>query len=334
MMASVIPLWIIMLKAFGVYDSIRQKRFIGVLWPVFEASAAATLVFWAFAFLMKFDILSRTFFAIFSLTTLFLLTVEKWIMLFILREARRKGFNFRVLLIVGSGERAQRFANLIESHSEWGIRILGFIDEKEKLGMAVGGGRVIGTFCNLSRILDDNVVDEVVFIMSRKWLSQIEVYVKVCEKIGIKATIAVDFFETAIAKPVIRDVEGWPLLTFDTTPHDFFSTSLKRSLDIAGASLGLIILSPLFLFISVAIKTTSKGPVFFRQMRCGLNGRTFPILKFRTMVVGAEKKLQELKRLNELEGPVFKIRNDPRITVVGRVLRKSSLDELPRLSMC
>jgi len=199
------------------------------------------------------------------------------------------------------------------------------------LGKAVGQWRVIGAFDDMARIMDENVVDEVVFVMPRSWLDHLEVYVRVCEKVGVKATIAVDFFDTAIARPVIREVDGWPLLTFDSTPNDPFYMSLKRTLDLIGSGLGLIILSPLFLGIAVAMKITSRGPVFFSQVRCGVNGRTFKILKFRTMVVNAEAKLKELQKMNELQGPVFKIRNDPRITAIGRFLRKTSLDELPQL---
>ena len=327
----VIALWLILLKIFGVYESMREKGFGRIFWSIFEASMAATLVFAATAFLFKYDILSRMFVILFFVSAVSLLSVEKWLVLEMLRGIRKQGFNYRVALIVGSGPRARSLAAIIESHAEWGTRILGFIDEAEMLGRTVGSGRVIGTFDDLARILDEHVVDEVIFVMPRSWLDRIEKYVRVCEKVGVKATISVDFFDTVIAKPVIKEVDGWPLLTFDSTPNDFFYLTLKRSLDLLGAALGLIVLSPLFFLIAFTIKATSWGPVFFRQTRCGVNGRTFQILKFRTMIVDAEKKLNELKKHNELEGPVFKIRNDPRITPIGRFLRKTSLDELPQL---
>jgi exopolysaccharide biosynthesis polyprenyl glycosylphosphotransferase len=327
----VIPLWVFTIRAFGAYDSMREKRFSRIFWAIFEASLAATLVFATASFMFKLDFVSRAFLIIFFATTVTSLTLERWIMLFLLRRVRRKGYNFRVMLIVGSGERAERFAQTIDAHPEWGIRIMGFLDDPGALGKLVGKWRVIGLCDNLARILDENVVDEVVFITPRQWLDRVEGFIRVCEKIGVKATLAIDFFDTAIAKPVVKDVSGWPLLTFDSTPQDFFYLSMKRALDLAGATCGLILLSPLFLLVACAIKGTSRGPVFFRQTRCGLNGRTFHILKFRTMVIDAEKRLKELKKLNEVGGPVFKIRNDPRITAVGRLLRKSSLDELPQL---
>lgn len=154
---------------------------------------------------------------------------------------------------------------------------------------------------------------------------------KVCERVGVKATVAVDFFNTSIAQPIITEIHGIPLLTLDTTPHNVLYLAIKRLIDIVVSGLGLILLSPFFLVIAVIIKMTSEGPVFFKQTRCGLHGRKFTIYKFRTMVVDAEKKLEELMKFNEREGPVFKMKNDPRITPIGRFLRKTSLDELPQL---
>ena len=327
----VIPIWLFTLKAFGTYDSMREKRFGQIFWAIFEASITATLVFVTAGFMLKLDFLSRTFLIIFFATTIASLTLERWITLFLLQRVRRKGYNFRVVLIVGSGPRAERFAQVIDTHPEWGNRILGFLDDPEALGKTVGKWKVIDICDNLAHFLDENVVDEVVFITPRQWLDRVERYIKVCEKIGVKATLAIDFFDASIAKPVVKDVEGWPLLTFDSTPQDFFFLSLKRLLDLLGSTLGLLLLFPLLIIIAFAIKTTSSGPVFFRQTRCSLNGRTFEILKFRTMVIDAEKRLKELKKLNELEGPVFKIHNDPRITAVGSFLRKTSMDELPQL---
>lgn len=327
----IIPLWLLMLKFFGVYNSMRGKSSSRIFWGVFEASLVSTFLFAAAAYLLELEVMSRPFVLSLFGGTVLLLTIEKMIGLYLLRNVRRHGMNYRVVLIVGSGPRARSLAESIESHPEWGLKIFGFVDEPEMMGMTVGNGKVIGTFKDLGSILEENVVDEVMFVMPRKWLANLEKYIKVCEKIGVKATIAVDFFDTAIAKPVVKEMDGWPLLTFDTTPRDYFSLSLKRFLDIIGSAGGLIALSPIFLALAILIKANSRGPVFFSQIRCGLRGRPFKILKFRTMIVDAEAKLKELRKMNELEGPAFKIKNDPRVTAVGRFLRKTSLDELPQL---
>lgn len=331
MLLLVVPAWIICLELTGAYDSMRQKRFRAIFWGLVEASICAMFVFAAAAFLLKWELLSRTFLVLLFLCGTLTLAAERYWALYLLHRARRKGYNYRVVLIVGSGPRAERFGREIQAHPEWGMRILGYVDEADRLGLKVNGGSVIGGFDDLPRILDENVVDEVVFLLPRRWLARLEDYIRACEKVGVKATVAVDFFDTAIARPVIKEMDGWPLLTFDTTPNDYFALVMKRTLDIAGSFLGIVLLSPLFLAVAATIRLSSPGPVFFRQVRCGLNGRTFEILKFRTMVVDAEEKLAELRAQNEVGGPVFKMKHDPRITGIGRLLRRTSLDELPQL---
>jgi exopolysaccharide biosynthesis polyprenyl glycosylphosphotransferase len=327
----IVPLWIIFLQMFGIYQSMRERGFFMLFRIVFKASLIAVLIFSALAFLLKLDVLSRAFIFILFICSVMLLTAEKWAVLKLLRLIRENGYNYRVILIVGSGERARNFAKVILENFHWGIRILGFIDEKAMVGKDLGCGKVIGSFEDFSRILDENVVDEVVFLMPRKWLDSLEIYIKKCEKVGVKATIAVDFYNTSIAKPIIKEINGWPLLTFDSTPSDFLSLSIKRTMDFILTILGFVLCLPVFFLATLLIKLTSPGPVFFKQERCGLNGRKFAIYKFRTMVQDAEKKIDKLKNLNEVNGPVFKIKDDPRITWFGRILRKTSLDELPQL---
>jgi exopolysaccharide biosynthesis polyprenyl glycosylphosphotransferase len=330
-MAIVIPLWIICLKHFGAYHSMRKKNFIDLFWNIFDGSILAILSFSAIAFLLKLDLLSRAFVIILFVSVVFLLSVEKWAGLAALRYIRRHGYNYRMLLIAGSGKRAENFAQMVNDNPQWGLKILGFVDKEDRVGMEIANKKVIGSFNDVARILDENVVDDVVFILPMSLLPYVRDCVKICEKVGVRSNIAVDFFDTTIAKPSIEEVEDWPLLTFDTISLNATSLFIKRLIDIVLSASGLILLAPLFLITALAIKMTSKGPVFFKQIRSGLHGRTFEIYKFRTMGVGAEERLEELMSLNEREGPVFKIRNDPRITKIGGFLRKVSLDELPQL---
>jgi len=327
----VIPLWIATLSHYGMYHSMRKKRIADIFWNIFDASLLSVFIFSAVAFLLKWDLPSRTFIMILFVCTILLLLIEKWSALALLQYVRRRGYNYRVLLIVGSGDRAKNLAAMIEAHPHWGLKILGFVDEEERVGTKVGKGKVMGSFNNIAKILDENVVDEVIFILPRSWLPSLEDYIKVCEKVGVKATIAVDFFNTSISKPMITVIHGLPLLTLDTTPYNIIHFTLKRVIDVVVSGCGLILLLPFSLIIAVIIKVTSEGPVFFRQIRCGLHGRKFTIYKFRTMVVDAEERLEELMKFNEREGPIFKMKKDPRITGIGKFLRKTSLDELPQL---
>ncbi|MDN3515548.1 MAG: sugar transferase [Candidatus Brocadia sp.] len=327
----VVPLWITSLSYSGMYRSMREKRFVDVCWGIIEASLLSVTVFLGIVFFFKFKIITRTFIATLFLCILVALVAEKCIILLLLRNMRRRGYNSRTLLIAGSGKRARNFAHVIETHPQWGFRILGFIDEEERIGMKVGKREVIGSLKDLAGILDKHTVSEVVFLLPRRWLPSLEDSISICEKVGVKATVAIDLFNTAIAKPVTKKLGGIHLLSFDTTPHEAFHLLVKRLVDILVSLIALISSLPVFIISAVAIKLTAPGPVFFTQNRCGLYGKVFTLYKFRTMVVDADKMIDKVMHLNESKGPVFHARNDPRVTPVGRIVRMLSLDELPQL---
>lgn len=327
----VVPLWIASLKHCGMYHSMRGKKFTDIFLDIISASSLAILIFFSIAFLFRLEILSRTFFITLFVCIVLMLILEKFFVLAFLHYIRLRGYNSRSLLIVGSGKRAKNFADIVEKHPQWGLKILGFVDEEEKVGMKVGNGCVIGSFKDLAHILDGNAISEVVFILPRKWLPKLEDHINTCEKVGVKATIAVDLFNTSIAKPIIAEFNGIPLLTLDSTPRDEFHLLIKRIMDISISFIAFVFTLPVFIISVIAIKLSSPGPVFFKQKRCGLYGRIFTLYKFRTMVVNADKLLDKVMHLNESKGPVFHSRNDPRVTPVGSILRKLSLDELPQL---
>jgi exopolysaccharide biosynthesis polyprenyl glycosylphosphotransferase len=234
-------------------------------------------------------------------------------------------------LIIGTGKRTQRFIDLI-NYNDHERKIIGLIDDDHtKLGENVSGYKVIGALKDLPDILHSNVVDEVVFIVPRSWLGKIEQVIHSCETEGVRISVAVDFFEPKFSRATQRDVGGLPLLTFESAPTKKFPLAIKRLMDILVSAAALIILIPVLAIVAVLIKSTSKGPLFFKQQRCGLNGRRFMLYKFRTMVHDAESRLVELKAHNEMVGPAFKMNNDPRVTKIGKYLRKFSLDELPQL---
>jgi lipopolysaccharide/colanic/teichoic acid biosynthesis glycosyltransferase/Tfp pilus assembly PilM family ATPase len=152
-----------------------------------------------------------------------------------------------------------------------------------------------------------------------------------CERVGVTARLVLDFFPHRFAKVEMDDLDGTPTMAFTTTPRDAWALTAKRALDVVASGLFLAAFSWLYLLVAAAIKLTSRGPVFYRQTRVGMNGRKFTMLKFRSMVVDAERRQAELAHLNEMDGPDFKVKNDPRITRVGRFLRKFSMDELPQM---
>ena len=282
--------------------------------------------------MFKLKFVSRVFFGLFILTGFFLILAEKISIFVIMHYVRKQGYNFRRLLVVGTGERALKFIKMTSNHPEWGLKITGVIDDEPgRQGKLVSDKSIIGALGNLQNILHDNPIDEVVFMVPRSRLQSIENSLYICETEGVKATIAVDLFELKIAKSRQTDIEGLPLITFETTFAHEWQLFIKRGLDIIVSAFFLLILSPLFLAVSILIKLTSPGPVLFLQKRIGLHGRKFILYKFRTMYENAHLKLSELSGLNEQKGPVFKIKDDPRVTSLGKFLRKFSIDEFPQI---
>jgi exopolysaccharide biosynthesis polyprenyl glycosylphosphotransferase len=183
----------------------------------------------------------------------------------------------------------------------------------------------------MADLLRRRVIDEVIFAVSRDELDELEETFLLCEEEGVRTRVLVSFFPHVISRVSLERLRDMPLLTFSTTPENEFLLLLKRVVDFAMALAFLVVLSPLFLVLALAIKLTSRGPILYRQTRCGLGGRRFTLYKFRSMRTGADQDREALLPLNELDGPVFKIRDDPRCTAVGRFMRRFSLDELPQL---
>lgn len=328
----VVLLWCSMLYFNGMYNSIRMRKLFEVVWIIAKSSFFTTIAFGAFSFLLKIEFVSRIFFAIFLVVSAISLLLEKIAVFSVIHYVRKHGYDYRRILIVGTGRRAADVISKTKSHPEWGLKILGVInDDPSRNVEKVKDVEVIGNLNNISEILHKGAVDEVIFVVPRSRLSHIDNAVYACETEGVKATIAVDLFDLRIAKSYQTALNGIPLITYKTTVADERQLLIKSIMDFVISGFGIILLSPLLLFVSVLIKLTSSGPIFFKQRRIGLNGREFVLYKFRTMYKDAEKQQKMLETLNEMDGPVFKIRKDPRITPVGRLLRKFSIDELPQL---
>jgi exopolysaccharide biosynthesis polyprenyl glycosylphosphotransferase len=195
----------------------------------------------------------------------------------------------------------------------------------------VEGYRVIGRIQDIPFLVNRLVIDRVIFVVPRLWLHRIEDAILACEEVGVSSSISLDLYNLHIARTKQTDFNGYPLLEFETFHAKEWQLFIKRFIDILISFLTLFLFSPLMLLVATLIKLTSKGPVFFKQVRCGLNGRKFVLYKFRSMVSNAEQLRDELMEHNEMDGPVFKIKRDPRITPLGYFLRKTSIDELPQL---
>jgi len=264
-----------------------------------------------------------------------LLVVKTYVIDRVLRALRRRGYNFRTMLLVGSGESLREFIRLLRSHPLWGFRIYGIVSDRAQEHMAdrVENVPVVGALDQLFDVLKSHAIDEVVFLPSQTPLEQLAPYLEGCEEMGVRATLSLNFHQPVIATPSFERVEDVPLVSYSPTKEMNWALILKYALDRVEAAILLILASPIMLAAVLAIRLTSRkgDPIFYGQTRVGLNGRLFTLWKFRSMRVGADQEIENLRALNELDGPVFKMRNDPRVTPVGRFLRRWSIDELPQL---
>jgi len=208
------------------------------------------------------------------------------------------------IVIIGSNARAHQMGELIERYDSWGLRILGYVDTKKDESVPATGD-VLGSIADLDRITETNVIDEFIFIGEHASLEGFEGILKLCHEQGIRIRVAADFFPVKVTKLSMEFLENVPIITFSSTPDHAFSLLVKRVLDVLISSVCLILLVPLFAIIGLLVKCTSKGPVIYRQIRCGLFGRKFTLYKFRSMYQGADDVLWEIKHLNEMDGPTF-----------------------------
>lgn len=341
-----------MLSLLGAYSSMRLSSSFQLFKISLVSSVIVFFLLAAVLFLLKID-LSRSFVGLFCLLVCLSLAAERYAVLAVLRYWRRRGRNFRNIIICGVGEQALKVAREITAMPELGLRIRAFA----KLNNAVNGeslellrfksavrlltrpasgiktpiGRVIQGIPAFNRAIEEYAIDEVIFTDVVEVMPLVEEAILMCSEQGIRTTLVADLFSIGMVKSGLSYFGDMPLIHFQTPPGDRWELFVKRFLDVIISFVLLIALSPLLLIIAVLVKLTSKGPVLFVQKRMGLNGRIFDMYKFRSMYVDADKELSNLKAHNEMKGPVFKMKNDPRITPLGRFLRRFSLDELPQL---
>jgi exopolysaccharide biosynthesis polyprenyl glycosylphosphotransferase len=332
-------IWGALLLSSGRYRSHRTVPLLDEAWAIIRVCVSGGIIFTLALYLSRWDErllgddrISRFWALLFVVFACLFLLTEKLALRLTSRYVRSHGFNYRTVLIVGTGPTALRIAESVQGHRFWGFRILGFIRNGHPPEEPWPSRYpVLGDTADIPRIVESSVVDDVIFAVHRRELDRLEDLFLSLQEQGIRTRFAMDLFPHTRARVELEELDGMPLLSFATTPTSQLKLMLKRTLDVAVASLLLLIALPIVGMIALLIKLTSGGNVLFRQTRCGLNGRFFTLYKFRTMVEDAEERRRELMHLNEMNGPVFKLRSDPRVTAFGRFLRRFSLDELPQL---
>jgi exopolysaccharide biosynthesis polyprenyl glycosylphosphotransferase len=326
-------LWVVIAIVLDAYHIVEhQENIVSVRKAVQQVVIGGALML-VLVGAFKLDI-SRALIGFFLLLNLLVLIVFRVSTKGLRRTIRKRFGGFQYFVVVGMSDDALAIARTIHNHEVLGAKLFAIVQVSngtENLEKA----RVICS--NLKKIeelpdlVTQHVIDEIIFAVPKEELAGLEEMFLLCEEEGVRTRILLNLFPHLISKMQLDWLESTPLLTFSTTPDNEYLLFVKRTMDVIGAFFLLMILSPLLLLVAVLIKLTSRGPVIFRQIRCGLGGRHFTLYKFRSMVEGAEALKSELESLNELDGPVFKVSKDPRCTPLGRILRKLSIDEFPQL---
>lgn len=331
---ALVVLWHVLFCFLELYESKRLWGQHTETVDVLEATSLSTAALFVIGSFFIPSITDPEFLGLFWFVSSASVLLSRRVLRFLLKQIRKRGRNTTHLLIVGTNPRAIMFAKELESQSELGYRILGFVDKKWP-GMdefRKSGFAFVCDFQGLPSFVRENVVDEVVIALplSSCYVEASRI-VALCEEQGIVTHCLSNLFDLKLTGPKAEPLDYDSLITFPVGGLQGWGIVFKRFLDIVISFSALILLAPLFIITSALIKLTSRGPAFFVQKRLGLNKRIIGVYKFRTMVQDAEKKQAELEHLNEVSGPVFKIKNDPRITPIGKFLRKTSIDELPQL---
>jgi len=322
--------WPLTLQQLGLYDSQRIQALDRIVVRLLAGGFIATLLITTTAFASGAPVSARFPLLLGSLQFA-LLAGERLTIFGGLRLLRRLGRNTRNVLIVGSGPRAASVQHLIDRHPDWGLSIIGYVDEGgPPIDSRIPGDRVY-KLVDMPELLREQVVDEVMIATPRSMLAALIPVVAACGSAGVPFTMLADIFGDYLPPPVVTRFDSAVALRFAPVHHSPAMLLMKRGIDIVGAAVGLVVTAPVIAAAALSIRCTTPGPVLFRQVRCGLYGRRFEILKLRTMCEDAEERLPALGHLNEMSGPVFKIQDDPRVTAVGHLLRRFSIDELPQL---
>jgi exopolysaccharide biosynthesis polyprenyl glycosylphosphotransferase len=317
----------------GLYVSKRLIRRRTQIFEVCKATSLAAAFLLASAKIFKIHMVTPTFVSIFWLLCTCLMASVRLGARPILLALRRDGRNRRFVLIVGTNERAMEFARQMVEHPELGYKIVGFVDEEwSGIGKFEASGHTrCSTFSGLADFLRHNVVDEAaIYLPLRSYYEHAAQLVLLCEQHGIAIRFDTQIFKLSLTQAYTHELDGSSQILVAGSAG-VWPVVLKRVLDCVFSGALLILSSPLLLLVAILVKCSSPGPVFFSQTRVGRNKRRFRMYKFRTMIANAEQIQEALLPLNEMSGPAFKITNDPRVTAVGRILRKTSIDELPQL---
>ncbi|HZH74322.1 MAG TPA: sugar transferase [Mariniphaga sp.] len=326
----IIPIWFGFLELFELGKMARIQRYRQIIRKYILVVAGGTITLSFLAQVLNYEWLTTDLLLTFALVNFLVLTIQKLTGRSIIKYLRRKGYNTRLLLIIAD-ETSKDFIRQISETEEWGYRIRGIMTDSDDIIKEFGGKySIYSEKEEFTKIIDERVIDEVFYCKQQYNAINIQKLIHECREVGISFHIHNKVLSFNGLSPKLHFLNQQFFISFRNTPENYLALKVKETLDFFLSIIFITLISPVMVGIAIAIKLDDGGPVFFKQTRVGRHGRLFKCIKFRTMIINAEEVKEKIISLNEQDGPVFKIKNDPRITRVGQFLRKTSLDELPQ----
>jgi exopolysaccharide biosynthesis polyprenyl glycosylphosphotransferase len=314
------------------YDVRRGRPLFDDIYGVINAATTAIMLLVVLVFFYRRLFYSRLIFIYAGLVIVLLLSIARVVRWIVLARLRQAGQGVDRVLIIGAGEVGRTVMRNLIAQPDLGYRVVGFIDDDPvKIAADIGPIRALGSLDNLPQTIKEHGIAQVIITLPWQYHRKTVRLVAEAEQAGVRARVVPDLFQLSLGGADVEAINGIPLISIKETALTGFNLTVKRTVDLALSVLTLVVLAPVWLIIAAAIKLDSPGPVFFRQQRVGRNGKLFTVFKFRSMYEDAEARMAELRAHNEADGPLFKMRDDPRRTRVGRFIRTTSLDELPQL---
>jgi len=301
------------------------------LYGIINATTTSVLLVIVFFFIFQYSGSSRLVYSYLIVTLVFYLSMARLVLHWWKNWLQGRGIGVTRTLIVGGGEIGRTLMGHIVAQPELGYDVAGFVDDNPDLQHNIGRFRVLGNINDIQRLVPEHGVEKVIITLPWQYQDKIRRIIKECEQKGVQCRIVPDLFHLSLTNVTLDEIKGVPLIGTKEPALKGMNYALKRFVDVTVSSLVLVLFMPILLLVALAIRLESPGKAIFKQIRVGRNGQLFEVYKFRSMYVGADKEIHELAEVNEADGPLFKIRNDPRITKLGRFIRKTSLDEFPQL---
>lgn len=321
----IVPAYLLLYWAFHLYEPKRTHSKRAELWHICQACAVGLMLLTSILFAFRrsgyFGNFSTRMLVAFSIIDITLTTIERFGIRYTLSRLRRKGFNQKHVMLVGFSDASDQFIDACRRNPDWGYHIYGVVDDIAEVGESYKGIQVVGRISELEHILAQNTIDEIAITLPLAAYAKLDGIVHVCEKSGVHTKFIPDYNNIIHSKPVTEDMDGLPVINIRNVPlTDPVKATAKRAVDIFGSLVGIVLFSPIMLVVAILIKLTSPGPIIFKQERVGLHNKPFMMYKFRSMVQQTEA--------DEKKG--WTVPGDPRVTRVGRFIRKTSIDEFPQ----